>query len=281
MPVAAGLDRAEPARAARRAAPAARRPRPGACGRARGSRTAAPRPPRAAPDRRPAPRAARPSASSASAASITARSSAASASASSGMLGRDPVEPPRRLAELGERRPPSPAAGAAIVAELVAEPRARLHRRRAAPARLSSSPGSGASRSSSSTAWASHSRSRVGLLVRRAGRGERAPRPPARRAQAAAAGAGVDPAEASSRARWPRGFSRPRSSCWPWISTSSAPSSRSSPAETGWSLTKARLPPSALTMRRMTSGSPGSRAEAVLVEQSQRRMIAPAARRRR
>ena len=101
-PRAARLDRAELVASAPRARPAARRPRPGACGPAPGSRTAAPRPPRAAPDRRSAPRRRVRAPSSASAASITARSSAASASASSGMLGGDPVEPPRRLAELGQ-----------------------------------------------------------------------------------------------------------------------------------------------------------------------------------
>ena len=186
------------------------------------------------------------------------------------MLAGDPVEPPRRLAELGE---------AALRALQQRRDRRRARRRAARrpawsarrPASASSSPGSGASRSSSSTAWSSHSRSRSASSCARAGLGERClgraqraarPRRPAR--------CRCRP-KASSRARWPRGFSRPRSSCWPWISTSSAPSSRSRPAETGWSLTKARLPPSALTMRRMTSGSPRLAGQAVLVEQRRAR----------
>ena len=63
---------------------------------------------------------------------------------------------------------------------------------------------------------------------------------------------------ASSSARWPLGLSRPRSSCWPWISTASAPMSRSSPAGTAAPPTKARLPPSLFSVRRTISGSPGS-----------------------
>ena len=64
--------------------------------------------------------------------------------------------------------------------------------------------------------------------------------------------------KASSSARWPLGLSRPRSSCWPWISTASAPRSRSRPAGTLAPPTKARLPPSLFSVRRTISGSPGS-----------------------
>ncbi len=47
-----------------------------------------------------------------------------------------------------------------------------------------------------------------------------------------------------------------RSSCWPWISTSARPSVRSVCTLTGWSLTKARVRPSAIwTRRRMRSPS--------------------------
>ena len=72
------------ARASARPARRAHRARPGACGRGRGCRTAAPRPARAAPGRTPEHRRRGAIRSSASLASISARSSDASASASSG-----------------------------------------------------------------------------------------------------------------------------------------------------------------------------------------------------
>ena len=69
----------------------------------------------------------------------------------------------------------------------------------------------------------------------RSRRGRAASAPSAsRHALNAAAVAAVSAApKASSSARWPRGLSRPRSSCWPWISTSRPPSSRSSAADAG------------------------------------------------
>src|SRR5215207_8032760 len=66
------------------------------------------------------------------------------------------------------------------------------------------------------------------------------------------------PPKASSKARCPRGLSRPRSSCWPWTSTARAPISRSNPAGTDAAPTNARLPPSALRERRRINGSPSS-----------------------
>ena len=257
-----------------RAAPAARRARPGACGRARGARTAASRPPRAGPDRRPAPRRRAPSASSASAASITARSSAASASASSGMLAGDPVEPPRRLAELGE----------AAFRALRAAPRSRRARRRAARpsassarsagerlllARLGREPVELGDRMFEPVAVA-----RGGLQRRRARRGERAPRPRASRCQARSAAPRVDPAEGVEQGAV---AARVEQAAIVMLAVDLDEQRRraraAAPAETGWSLTKARLPPSALTMRRMTSGSPGSPARPFSSSSAERGMV--------
>ena len=194
---------------------------------ARRSRTAAPRPPRAAPGRRPAPRRRAASASSASRASISARSSAASASASSACSAA--IRSSRRAAWRSCGKP------AVRAVEQVRRPRRCRRRaarpsacRRAASASASSSPGSGASAASSATACSSHSRSRAAAssLARAAASAASASRQARQRALAPAA-VSIRP-NASSRARWPRGLSRPRSSCWPWISTSIAPSSRSS-----------------------------------------------------
>ena len=77
-------------------------------------------------------------------------------------------------------------------------------------------------------------------------------------AQAAATGARSIRPKLSSSARWPRGFNRPRSSCWPWTSMASAAASRSSDAGTLAAPAKARLPPSAFSERRRISGSPTS-----------------------
>src|SRR5918993_1170330 len=66
------------------------------------------------------------------------------------------------------------------------------------------------------------------------------------------------PPNASSSWRWPFGLSRPRSSCWPWISTLTAAMSRNTAADTGVPQAKARLPPSDFSVRRSSSGSPGS-----------------------
>ena len=61
-----------------------------------------------------------------------------------------------------------------------------------------------------------------------------------------------------SENKGPFGLRRPRSSCWPWISTANAPRSRSNPAGTLAPATKARLPPSLFRVRRTISASPGS-----------------------
>ena len=58
------------------------------------------------------------------------------------------------------------------------------------------------------------------------------------------------PPKASSRARCMAGSTSARSSCWPWISTSAAPMARRACTLTGWSLTKARVRPSAICTRR-------------------------------
>ena len=62
-----------------------------------------------------------------------------------------------------------------------------------------------------------------------------------------------------------------RSSCWPWISTSSAPIALSSETPQGWSLTKARVLPSAVCTRRRMSAP--SAVDAVLREEREHRMI--------
>ena len=64
--------------------------------------------------------------------------------------------------------------------------------------------------------------------------------------------------KASSRSRWPLGLSSPRSSCWPWISIVRPAMSRRLAAGTAAAPMNARLPPSAFSERRRTSGSPGS-----------------------
>ena len=61
---------------------------------------------------------------------------------------------------------------------------------------------------------------------------------------------------ASSRRRCSSAPTSARSSCWPWISTSIAPISLRSETPQGWSLTKARVLPSAVcTRRRMSAPS--------------------------
>ena len=194
--VAAGLDRARASpRSSSRKRRRARRPRPGACGPARGSRTGASRPPRAA------------------------AGSKASASAARGervlalrRLDHRPVERRQRLGRAAAcspairssrraawrswARPPSePCEQRGDRRQLVAEPRARLHvgaqageRRPPRPARGRAGP-----------ARRPHARAIRGRARRFRDRvarlGERRPRPRARRARPRSAAARVDPAE--------------------------------------------------------------------------------------
>ena len=197
------------------------------------------------------------------------------------MVGGDPLDPPRRLAA-------SCASAAVGPAEQVVEPasasrsalRRRLHRRPRLGQLRSSSPGSGASAAISPTAMVEPVA--VALGRRRAparclgqfGLQPRRPRPRAARPRAVS----IRP-NASSKARWPRGLSRPRSSCWPWISTSpcgdvAQQSMRAPPAPPA----KARLPPSALSVRRSSSGSPGSRAMPCSASSGEGGMVGAAAR---
>ena len=166
--------------------------------------------------------------SSASLASITARSSAASASASSGWSAA-----PRSIRRAAWRScasapsdPPSNSSSpVSALAGLEPRPASPPAPRPAASPR----PASGASASISAAAW-------LELVAVALGRSAAAARlAPVRASSRVDLGPGiVDRRQcragrtASSRARWPRGLSRPRSSCWPWISTASAPMSRSS-----------------------------------------------------
>ena len=67
--------------------------------------------------------------------------------------------------------------------------------------------------------------------------------------------ASSSPPNASSSRRWVAVSTSARSSCWPWISTSTAPRLLSACTLTGWSLTKARVLPSANCTRRRISAS--------------------------
>ncbi len=66
-----------------------------------------------------------------------------------------------------------------------------------------------------------------------------------------------------------------RSACWPWISTRAAPSVRSAWTLTGWSLTKARVRPSAnCTRRTIISSLVAEIGEEIVVgEHAARRML--------
>ena len=228
-------------------------------GQRRGCRTAAPRPPRAAPGRRPAPRAARAIRSSASLASISARSSAASASASNGWSAA-----PRSIRRAAWRSwasapsdPPS-SSSSPVSASPALTP--RLHRRallgqpgllaRLGRQRLDLGGGVGQIVAVALGVGGFG----AGLRPARASiRVDFAPRPPRPRPQSS-------PPKASSKARWPLGLSRPRSSCWPWISTASAPMSRSSAGGHRRRRRRRRgCRRRALSVRRRSSGSPGSR----------------------
>ena len=201
--------------------------------------------------------------SSASLASISARSSAASASASNGWSAA-----PRSIRRAAWRScasaPSDPPSNSSRPGQRFAGLEARLHRRALlGEARLLALLG----------------RQRLDLLagmlepfaVALGGGGRGARLEPARLRSASPRSRPARPAaesslpKASSSARWPLGLSRPRSSCWPWISTASAPMSRSSPAGTLAPPTKARLPPSLFSVRRTISGSPGSSVDALLV----------------
>ena len=149
------------------------------------------------------------------------------------MLAADPLEPAQRLAQLRQRRLRSPSSKAG-------RPAARSSASRAPFCMLARS-----SASSASSPCSRRQPAELGdrmfepfAVARRERQSSRAPRraplrprPRPRQARSAAP-ASIRPKE-SSRARWPRGLSRPRSSCWPWISTSSAPSSRSRATEAG------------------------------------------------
>src|SRR5260370_27082885 len=64
------------------------------------------------------------------------------------------------------------------------------------------------------------------------------------------------PAKASSNCRWVEASTSARSSCWPWISTSAAPTDLRVCTLIAWSLMKARVRPSAsCTRRRIISPS--------------------------
>ena len=120
---------------------------------------------------------------------------------------------------------------------------------------FTSSPASGASFSSSATAWRRKSSSlRAASSAASASASAAAAR--RRAVHASRSGARSIPAKASSSARWPRGFSRPRSSCWPCSSTRLSDSARSTSPDTRRSLTQPVLRPSAaLTRRRIRSSS--------------------------
>ena len=115
-----------------------------------------------------------------------------------------------------------------------------------------SSPASGASSSSSATTWRAYSSSRWRALDH----GPAGGRPPLRPRCSAgmAVGGRVDVRRHGRHRRRARrdgvaASTRARSACWPWISTASEPISRIRPAETGLSLMKARVRPSAYCTR--------------------------------
>ena len=146
------------------------------------------------------------------------------------MIGGSALDPPRRLAQAARARLRSRRA-ARRGRSAIRRPSAPACIAARSSARRVSSPSSGASASISPHACASHSRSRsaaaaLGARLAQLGLdpGDLVPSGSTSRASSLP--------KASSRARWPLGLSRPRSSCWPWISTASAPMSRSSPAGT-------------------------------------------------
>ena len=119
-----------------------------------------------------------------------------------------------------------------------------------------SSPACGASFSSSSTAWRSQSPSRLARST--SARCASAASCAVRRASHSAStlpASSSSPPKASSRRRWVAASTSARSSCWPWISTSAEPSCFITCTLTGWSLTKARVRPSANCTRRRISSS--------------------------
>ena len=190
--------------------------------------------------------------SSASLASITARSNAVSASANNGCASakRSSLRAAPRISD----RPlfgPSKLSNTAFRSSAMRSPFCMSDR---SPASCSSSPGCGWNAASSATACSSHSRSRAAFssASRAISKRDLASCHAAKLADTVAVS--LRP-KASSNPRCPRGFSMPRSSCWPWISTNAAPTSRKSAAEQGWSLINALLPPSAFTERRMIKGS--------------------------
>ena len=128
--------------------------------------------------------------------------------------------------------------------------------RRRCVSRPASSPGCGSSWSSSRVAWRRKSSS-ARTKASAASASASALRACPSAAQAARTPAPSTPAKRSSSRRWPRGFSRPPSSCWPCSSTSVSASARSTSTDTLRSLTQAVLRPSRSVMRRtITSSSP-------------------------
>ena len=190
--------------------------------------------------------------SSASLASITARSSDVSASANKGWASanRSSLRAALRMSD----RPllgPSKLSSTVFKSSAMRSPFCMSER---SPASCSSSPGCGWNAASSETECSSHSRSRAAF--------SRASRAISSRDLASCHAAKLAETvavslrpKASNKLRCPRAFNIPRSSCWPWISTKAAPTSRKSAAEHGWSLINALLPPSAFTDRRMIKGS--------------------------
>ena len=180
-----------------------------------------------APGRRPAPRPRGAILSSASLASISARSSAASASASSGWSAA-----PRSIRRAASRScasapsdPPSNSSSPVSASPALAPPASPRAPRRGAFPRPASAP----AHRFRPSAWSSQSRSRSAAAGCGPRLGQLALRSASTSAQAAATAASVEPAERVEQGRGGRlGLSRPRSSCWPWISTASAAMSRSS-----------------------------------------------------
>ena len=82
------------------------------------------------------------------------------------------------------------------------------------------------------------------------------PRPPSRPATARASAAVSAPACSSSSARTAAGRVRLCQACWPWMSTSCSPASRSWPTVAGLPLIHARLLPCASMLRRSSRVSP-------------------------
>ena len=119
-----------------------------------------------------------------------------------------------------------------------------------------SSDGSGLSLRNSSTAWRSQSASRCArsTSARCVASSSSRVRRSFHSLASAAASLSRSPKASSSR-RWVAASTSARSSCWPWISTSATPSVRSACTLTGWSLTKARVRPSANCVRRRISSS--------------------------